>query len=73
MSLGLHAAGVSVGDEFGVEGSEVGGHEGDGPHYHVGRFGLEELLGGEIEVNSSQSGFLVIDDATECAAFENLR
>ena len=37
VGLRLHlAAGFVVLGEFGVGGCEVGGHEGDGPHYHDG-------------------------------------
>lgn len=37
MGLGLDGPVVAVLYEFGVERSEIGGHKGDGPHYHVGR------------------------------------
>ena len=36
MGLGLDAPVVAVLYEFGVERSEIGGHKGDGPHYHGG-------------------------------------
>ena len=46
VDLGLHlTAGFVVLGEFGVGGREVGGHEGDGPHYHDegdGEGGVEE-------------------------------